>query len=105
VNTHGGAWNTAFDNRVRLAVMAILVVRGQADFTELRDELQVTDGNLASHLGVLERERYLRAKKKFAGKKPQTTYAPTEAGRRAFAAHLDALETLLRPTAQRKDPS
>ena len=102
---HSGMWNAAFDNRVRLAVMAILVVRGRADFTELRQELGVTDGNLASHVGVLEREKYLRAKKKFTGKKPQTTYVPTDAGRRAFAAHLDALETLLRPGTQRKDPS
>ncbi|MBL0173874.1 MAG: transcriptional regulator [Ignavibacteria bacterium] len=92
-------WNAVFDNRVRLAAMALLVVRGQADFIALRDELGVTDGNLASHLAVLERERYLRVSKKFAGKKPLTTYAVTEAGRRAFAAHLDALEALLRPGA------
>jgi DNA-binding HxlR family transcriptional regulator len=88
--------NRAFDNRIRLAMMSVLFVREQADFNELKKMLGVTDGNLATHVAVLERHKYVRVKKVFVGRKPHTTYAITESGRKAFSAHVDALEEIIR---------
>jgi DNA-binding PadR family transcriptional regulator len=58
--------------------------------------LEVSDGNLASHMKVLEEEGYIEVKKQFVGRKPQTTYVVTEGGRKAFNDHLLALENLLK---------
>jgi DNA-binding MarR family transcriptional regulator len=58
--------------------------------------MDLTDGNLASHMAVLEKRRFVRVKKAFLGKKPQTTYVLTDAGRKAFSEHLDALEEVIR---------
>lgn len=88
--------NKAFDSRIRLAIMSVLSVREESDFNELKRILGVTDGNLATHCAVLERHRYLKVKKLFVGKKPRTTYAITEAGRKAFATHIGALEGVIR---------
>ena len=84
------------ENRIRLGVMSLLVVREEADFNSMKQMLGVTDGNLASHVATLERNRYLTVRKEFVGRKPQTTYTITEAGRRAFSNHVEALERLLR---------
>jgi DNA-binding HxlR family transcriptional regulator len=88
--------NKAFDNRIRLAIMSVLFVREESDFNELKVMLGVTDGNLATHCAVLERNKYLKVKKVFVGKKPRTSYSITEAGRKALAAHVDALEGVIR---------
>jgi DNA-binding HxlR family transcriptional regulator len=88
--------NRAFDNRIRLAIMSVLVVRGEVDFSDLKEMLGVTDGNLATHVAVLERHKYLKVKKVFVGRKPRTTYSATDAGSRAFAGHVDALEKVIR---------
>ncbi|HTO93227.1 MAG TPA: transcriptional regulator [Bacteroidota bacterium] len=88
--------NRAFDNRVRLAIMSILAVRDETEFNTLKQLLQVTDGNLATHVAVLERHRYIRVRKSFRGKKPRTAYAVTESGRKAFAEHVAALERIIR---------
>jgi DNA-binding MarR family transcriptional regulator len=88
--------NKVFDSRVRLAVMSALSVNEGLTFNSLKEMLNVTDGNLASHIAALELERYLIVKKKFVGKRPQTTYALTGAGRKAFTDHIDALEKLIR---------
>jgi len=88
--------NRAFDNRVRLAIMSVLAVRDEAEFNALKQLLGVTDGNLATHIAVLERRRYLRVRKSFRGRKPVTAYAVTEAGRKAFAEHVAALERIIR---------
>ncbi len=88
--------NKVFDNRVRLGVMSALVVNDVLDFNALKGLLGVTDGNLASHLAVLERCRYVRVKKEFVGRKPQTSYTATETGRKAFSSHLEGLEELIR---------
>ena len=88
--------NRAFDNRVRLAIMSVLTVREETEFNALKNLLGVTDGNLATHIAVLERHRYVRVRKSFRGRKPVTTYAVTEAGRRAFADHVAALERIIR---------
>jgi DNA-binding HxlR family transcriptional regulator len=88
--------NKAFDNRIRLAIMSVLFVREGVDFNDLKEMLGVTDGNLATHVAVLERHKYLKVKKVFVGRKPRTTYAITESGSKAFAAHVDALEEVIR---------
>lgn len=88
--------NPVFDNRIRLGIMSVLAVQETADFTAMRATLGVTDGNLASHMAVLERNRYVRVRKHFTGRKPVTTYAATETGRKAFASHLEVLERLIR---------
>ena len=88
--------NKAFDNRIRLAIMSVLFVREEVDFSDLKEMLGVTDGNLATHVAVLERHRYLRVKKAFVTRKPRTTYTLTESGRKAFAGHVDALEEVIR---------
>lgn len=85
----------AFDHRIRLGVMSILMVNDWVDFTTLRDTLEVTDGNLASHIKALEKVEYIELNKEFVGRKPRTTYRATEAGRTAFNEHLDQLEQIL----------
>jgi DNA-binding MarR family transcriptional regulator len=84
------------ENRIRLAIMAVLASGERVEFTSLRALLGTTDGNLATHLGVLERSGYLLVEKGFLGRKTHTTYSATEKGRRAFAHHVDALEQVLR---------
>jgi DNA-binding MarR family transcriptional regulator len=86
----------AFESRVRLAAMSVLMVNEAMDFNSLKELLAVTDGNLATHMAVLEREGYVRVQKRFVGKKPHTTYVATSAGRAAFGEHVDALERLIR---------
>ncbi len=88
--------NKAFDNRIRLTIMSVLFVKEEVDFNELKQMLGVTDGNLATHVAVLERHKYVKVKKIFVGKKPRTTYSITETGSKAFAVHVDALEDVIR---------
>jgi DNA-binding MarR family transcriptional regulator len=88
--------NKVFDNRVRLGVMSILMVNDWVEFSELKQHLDITDGNLASHISALEKAAYLEVKKQFVGKKPNTSYAVTRSGKKAFNEHLDALEKLLK---------
>ncbi|KAA3437950.1 transcriptional regulator [Rufibacter hautae] len=87
--------NKAFESKARLGIMSVLMVEDKVDFSTLKDTLQLTDGNLASHLRALEEAEYLRVEKQFVGRKPQTTYHATDAGRQAFKSHLDALEKLI----------
>jgi DNA-binding MarR family transcriptional regulator len=89
--------NKAFDHRVRLGVMAVLLANESVSFNDLKEVLDLTDGNLASHVAALEKAEYVLVSKQFVGKKPNTTYSATEAGKAAFQAHLAALEKLLRP--------
>ena len=85
-----------FDHRVRLGVMSILMVNDWVEFKTLKEMLGLTDGNLASHLKTLESKKYIEVSKQFVGRKPQTTYAVTAEGRKAFNEHLDALEELIK---------
>lgn len=87
--------NPAFDNRHRLGLMAILAVNDWVEYVTLKDSLQLTDGNLASHLKALEKESYIRVRKEFVGRKPRTTYEATQEGRSAFQLQLDTLEALI----------
>jgi len=88
--------NKAFENRIRLGVMSILMVNEWVDFNTLKELLEVTDGNLASHITALEKEEYIQVRKAFIGKKPNTSFAVSKAGRKAFQEHLDALENLIK---------
>ncbi|MFM9987897.1 winged helix-turn-helix domain-containing protein [Flavobacterium sp.] len=90
--------NKAFDHRIRLGIMSVLMVNESADFTTLKELLGVTDGNLASHTKALETENYIMIEKQFIGKKPNTSYRVTTDGRKAFTAHIEALEKLISKT-------
>jgi DNA-binding MarR family transcriptional regulator len=88
--------NKSFDSRIRLGIMSLLMVNDWVDFGTMKELLDLTDGNLASHITALEKENYIEIKKVFIGKKPNTSYKATEEGRAAFKAHLDALEKLIK---------
>ncbi|MFZ2284463.1 MAG: transcriptional regulator [Lutibacter sp.] len=87
--------NKAFESRMRLGIMSILMVNDFVDFSALKEQLHVTDGNLASHLSALEKLEYIAVRKQFIEKKPNTSYTTTIAGKKAFSEHLDALERLI----------
>ena len=87
--------NKEFESRVRLGIMSVLMVNDWVDFNEMKQLLEVTDGNLASHSSALEKSNYIEIKKEFVGKKPKTSYRVTQAGRKAFEEHTSALEKLL----------
>lgn len=84
------------EHRLRLQIMSLLMTHEQVDFAMLKETLQVTDGNLATHLKALEKEKYILVVKSFINRKPNTRYKATERGRSSFRKHLDALEELLR---------
>ena len=86
----------AFENRIRLQIMSVLVANQRYDFNALKELLDITDGNLASHLKGLEKEEYILVNKSFLGRKPNTNYEATDKGKKAFKAHLDALEQLIK---------
>ncbi|WP_258103303.1 transcriptional regulator [Marinoscillum sp. MHG1-6] len=86
----------AFENKVRLGVMSALVVNDHLDFNNLKELLDVTDGNLASHLKALEKNEYISVKKEFINRKPNTKYKATMAGKKAFMKHIKAIEQLLK---------
>ena len=88
--------NKAFENRIRLGIMSILMVHDWVDFGELKETLNLTDGNLASHISALEKEEYIQIKKAFIGKRPNTSFQATKAGKQAFQEHLNALEALIK---------
>lgn len=87
--------NKNFESRVRLGIMSVLMVNDWVDFNEMKNLLEVTDGNLASHSAALEKADYIEIKKEFVGKKPKTSYRVTQSGRKAFEEHLAALEKLI----------
>ena len=90
--------NKIFDNRIRLGVMSILMVNDEISFNDLKGMLEVTDGNLATHLVTLEEEGFLKVHKGFIGRKTNTTYSITKAGEKAFKDHIVALEKIIRGT-------
>lgn len=88
--------NKLFENRVRLGIMAVLMVNDSYDFNNLKETLSVTDGNLASHLKALEEKDLIKVNKQFIGKKPNTSYSVTEKGQKLFRLHLKALEEIIK---------
>ncbi len=89
-------FDKAFENRIRLQIMSVLLANEHYDFNSLKELLDVTDGNLASHIKALEKEDYIIVNKTFIGRKPNTQYAVSEKGRFAFIKHLEALENLIK---------
>ncbi len=87
--------NKAFDSRIRLGIMSVLMVNDSVDFNTMKELLELTDGNLASHIRALEGLNYIQSLKQFIGRKPNTQYSITETGRIAFQDHLNALEKLI----------
>lgn len=85
----------AFESRARLGIMSALAVNESLDFNALKDFLDLTDGNLASHLKALEKEAFIEVVKSFVGRKPNTKYMLTATGKQAFEDHLKALEKLI----------
>ena len=90
--------NKTFDSRIRLGIMSALAVNTQVNFNELKELLDITDGNLASHLRTLEEAGTIKVQKGFIGKKTNTTYTVTKSGEKAFKAHIAALEEMIRAT-------
>jgi len=88
--------NKTFDSRVRLGIMSALMVNDDINFNDLKELIQVTDGNLASHIKALEDSGYIKVHKGFIGRKTNTTYSVTKAGEKAFKTHLDALEQMIK---------
>jgi DNA-binding HxlR family transcriptional regulator len=86
----------AFENKIRLGIMSALIVNEYPDFNSLKDLLDVTDGNLASHLKLLENNKYVKFRKEFLNRKPNTKYSLTSKGREAFMKHIRAIEQLLK---------
>jgi len=88
--------NKVFESRIRLGVMSILMVNEEVNFNDLKQLLEVTDGNLASHLITLEENGYIKVHKGFIGRKTNTTYQITRQGEKAFTEHVDALENMIK---------
>jgi DNA-binding MarR family transcriptional regulator len=88
--------NKVFDSRIRMGVMSVLSVNEEVNFNDLKQLLELTDGNLASHLINLEENGYIKVHKGFIGRKTNTTYSITKAGERAFTEHIAALEHMIR---------
>lgn len=88
--------NKVFESRIRLGIMSVLMVNDKYDFNSLKETLNVTDGNLASHLKSLEEKGMIKVNKQFIGRKPNTSYSATEDGILEFRQHLKALENLIR---------
>jgi len=87
--------NKQFESRVRLGIMSVLSVNEAIDFVTLKDLMDTTDGNLASHLNALEKNGLIEVKKQFIGRKPNTRYSITHKGSTAFKEHLDYLAKLI----------
>lgn len=90
--------NKAFDSRVRLGIMSVLMVNDEVDYNTLKELLELTDGNLASHIKALEKLDFVNVKKKFVGRKTNTSYKLTALGKLEFQRHLSNLEKILKGT-------
>ncbi|MBR8535813.1 transcriptional regulator [Carboxylicivirga mesophila] len=84
-----------FDSRLRLGIMAVLMVNDKVDFNALKEYLDASDGNLASHIKALEKHDLIIVHKQFVGRKPKTSYEATPLGRQLFQKHLDGLNNLI----------
>ena len=82
----------------RLAIMSMLAASPELSFTELRDTLDMTDGNLTSHMRTLQEAGYVSVSKSYANNRPLTTCSLTATGNKAFAGYIDLLEQILQQT-------
>jgi DNA-binding MarR family transcriptional regulator len=87
--------------RGRLAIMSMLAASPELSFTELRDALEMTDGNLTTHMKTLQETGYVSIAKSYRNRRPLTTVSLTAAGRRAFANYIGLLEQIVRQTKPR----
>jgi DNA-binding MarR family transcriptional regulator len=87
--------NKVFESRIRLGIMSVLMVNNSVDYNSLKELLDVTDGNLASHIANLEKYEMLTIEKQFIGKKPNTQYRATPKGKKLFLEHLENLNKLI----------
>ena len=85
----------------RLAIMSLLAASPQLSFTEMRDTLNMTDGNITAHVRTLHEAGYIAVTKAFQGGRPLTTYAITSEGRKAFASYINLLEQIVAQTKQK----
>lgn len=95
MNNPIGNLNKLFDSRVRLGIMSVLSVNAALSFNELKELLEITDGNLASHLKALEERKIIKVEKGFIGRKTNTTYSITKSGQKEFKLHITALEKMI----------
>jgi DNA-binding MarR family transcriptional regulator len=96
INNPISGLNKIFDNRIRLGVMSMLMVNENVSFNDLKQMLEVTDGNLATHLQTLEENGFVKVQKGFIGRKTNTTYSITKAGAKAFNEHITGLEKMIK---------
>ena len=94
--------NTVIHSRVRLAIMILLLQSETANFTYLKKEIDVSDGNLSTHLKKLEEAKYIKIQKRFENRKPKTTISLTEKGRNALDEYTKNLEEYLRLVSESK---
>ena len=80
----------------RLGIMSMLAASPELSFTELRDALGITDGNLTTHIRALQEEGYIAVAKSYQNRRPLTTCSLTPAGRKAFAGYINLLEQIVR---------
>ncbi len=85
----------AFENRIRLGIMSVLAVNDHLDFSALKDLLEVTDGNLSTHIKKLEQEGFVKVEKSFIDNKPNSKYSITNEGKKAFDEYLNAMEQII----------
>ncbi len=79
----------------RLAIMSMLAASPELSFTELRDALGMTDGNLTTHIRTLQEAGYVSVTKSFQNNRPHTTCSVTPAGKKAFAEYINLLEQII----------
>ena len=97
----GRALDPVVHERVRLGVLSVLAVASPMSFVELKDALQLSDGNLSVHARKLEEAGYLVCAKRFEGRSPRTEYAITADGRVALKQYLEHMEALIKATRKR----
>jgi DNA-binding MarR family transcriptional regulator len=89
--------------KTRLGIISILMAAAEADFNYLKKRLHLSDGNLSTHLSFLEKEKYIKIKKKFVKKKPKTLCQLTDKGRKAFSEYIKNLEQIIQTVPQKFD--
>jgi DNA-binding MarR family transcriptional regulator len=87
--------NRVIHEKGRLAIMSMLAASPELSFTELRDALAMTDGNLTTHIRALQQEGYVAVAKSFQNRRPLTTCSLTTSGRKAFAEYINLLERIV----------
>ena len=80
----------------RLAILTLLSARGDWSFQDLKTELGMSDGHLITHLRTLTGANYVKEDFDDTGTRPRTTYQLTAAGKKAFQAHIDLLEQIVK---------